>query len=298
MPRPLDLLYLLALVLAAPWLAWRYAVQGKDRGGWFVKLTGRVEPRAGVAPCVWLHAVSVGEALQLPGILTALAEERPDAVPVVTVSTDTGLVVARQKLPGVAVHRAPLDFSWAVGEFLARVRPDACVLVELEVWPNWVRVCSEAGVPVAVANARLSANSFRGYRRLKRLLRPTFRRLAWVGAQTDAYAARFAALGTDPARVAVTGSVKFDGAEADPANPRTRALGRAFGLRPGEPVLLAGSTGEPEEEIVLDAFAALRRTPPRPATAHRPPPRRAVRRGRGLDRGAGVFADANEPGER
>ena len=258
MSRLLDCLYLVALVLAAPWLAWRYVVRGKDRGGWGVKLTGRVAPRVGGEPCVWLHAVSVGEALQLPGLIAALRAARPGVVPVVTVSTDTGLAVAKQKLPGVAVHRAPLDFSWAADAFLARVRPDALALVELEVWPNLLRRCGAAGVPVAVVNARLSANSFRGYRRAGWLLRGTFARLAWVGAQTGEYAARFVALGTPAKRVEVTGSVKFDGAVTDRANPRTEALRRAFRLLPGEPVLLAGSTGDPEEAVVLDAFAELK----------------------------------------
>ena len=262
MPHVLNAAYALTLLLAAPWLAYRRLVQGKDRTGWNEKLTGRVEPRAGDAPCVWWHAVSVGEALQLPKLIAAVRRERPHAVHVVTVSTGTGLTVARAKLPDVAVHQAALDFSWAVDAFLGRVRPDACVLVELELWPNLVARCEAVGVPVAVANGRLSANSFRGYRRVRWALRRTFARLAWVGAQTDEYADRFAALGTPTGRVAVTGSVKFDGVETDPDNPRTRALRSAFDLLPSEPVLLAGSTGDPEEAIVLDAFAEVRKRVP------------------------------------
>ena len=262
MPRPPDLAYLLALLLASPWLAWRYVVEGKDRGGWFAKLTGRVERRIGDEPCVWLHAVSVGEALQLPGLIAALRDRRPGLAPVVTVSTNTGLAVARKKLSGVAVHRAPLDLSWAVRAFLRRVRPDALVLVELELWPNLVRECGAAGVPVAVANGRLSAGSFRGYRRLRRVLEPTFRRLAWVGAQTDEYAARFITLGTPAGRVTTTGSVKFDALAAGPDDARLAALRSAFGLNRGDPVLLAGSTGDPEEAAALDAYETLRKTHP------------------------------------
>ena len=262
MPRPLDLAYLLALMVASPWLAWRYVAQGKDRGGWWAKLTGRVEPRVGGGPCVWLHAVSVGEALQLPGLIAALRDRRPGLAPVVTVSTNTGLAVARKKLSGVAVHRAPLDLSWAVRAFLRRVRPDALVLVELELWPNLVRECGAAGVPVAVANGRLSAGSFRGYRRLRRVLEPTFRRLAWVGAQTDEYAARFITLGTPAGRVTTTGSVKFDALAAGPDDARLAALRSAFGLDRGDPVLLAGSTGDPEEAAALDAYDTLRKTHP------------------------------------
>ena len=292
MPRPLDLLYVAALVLAAPWLAWRRFVRGKDRGEWFLKLTGRAAPRFGEEPCVWLHAVSVGEALQLPGLVAAVAARRPDACFAVTVSTDTGLAVARAKFAGrgdVRVDRAPLDFSWAAARFLKRVRPAALVLVELELWPNLLRACQTAGVPVAVANGRLSEGSFRGYRRLGPLVRPTFGRLAWVGAQTDDYADRFRALGAPAGRVATTGSVKFDAVATDPADPRVAALRRAFGLRPEEPVLLAGSTGDPEEAAVLDAYDSAAEDAPRPPPADWP---RGTPRGSGrcgnVDRGARV----------
>ncbi len=99
------------------------------------------------------------------------------------------------------MHQAPFDFSWAIDAFLQRTRPAALALVELELWPNLVRRCEAAGVPVAVVNGRLSANSFRGYRRLRPLIRGTFARLGWVGAQTGEYADRFLALGTDRRRV-------------------------------------------------------------------------------------------------
>ncbi|QDT18076.1 3-deoxy-D-manno-octulosonic acid transferase [Alienimonas californiensis] len=262
MPHLFNAAYLLTLVLATPLLAWRRLVQGKDRSGWKQKLTGRVEPRTEQGPCVWWHAVSVGEVLQLPNLIAAVRERRPDAAHVVTVSTGTGLDVARRKLPDVDVHQAPLDFSWAIDAFLARTRPSVLALVELELWPNLVRRCEAAGVPVAVVNGRLSANSFRGYRRIRPLIRGTFARLGWVGTQTEEYADRFVALGTDPARVAVTGSVKFDGLHVDPANPATQALREAFGLHPAEQVLLAGSTGDPEEAIVLDAYQQIRLTVP------------------------------------
>ena len=262
MHRLLDVCYLLVLLLAAPYLAWRRLIQGKDRTGWFLKLTGRVEHRIGDEPSVWWHAVSVGEVLQLPNLIAAVRERRPDVVPVVTVSTGTGLAVARKKLPGIAVHQAPLDFSWAIDEFLRRTRPAAVALVELELWPNLVGRCEAAGVPVAVVNGRLSESSFRGYRRVRPLVRGTFARLAWVGAQTGVYADRFIGLGTDRRRVRVTGSVKFDGLRTDPRNPQTAALRRAFGLHPFEPVLLAGSTGEPEEDVVLDAWERVRRVVP------------------------------------
>ena len=258
MPYLLNAVYLAAFTLALPWLAYRRAVLKKDRGGWGEKLLGTLPHRSGDKSCVWLHAVSVGEVLQLPGLIAGLRRRRPDLNFVLTVGTATGHAVAVEKFPDLAVHRPPLDFTWAVRNAVRRVRPDLLVLVELEVWPNLIRAADAAGVPVAVVNGRLSTNSFRGYRRLRPVLRSTFARLSLAAVQTDEYADRFAALGTPRGRVAVTGSIKYDGVRTDPGDPRTRELRRAFGLRPGEPVLVAGSTGDPEEAIVLDAHARLR----------------------------------------
>ena len=278
MPHLLNALYLAAFTLALPWLAYRRVVLKKDRGGWGGKLFGRLpviseRQRPGCSEAsgtlhprerlkrevtVWIHAVSVGEVLQLPGLIKELRRRRPGVRFVLTVGTATGYAVAHRKFPDLPVHRPPLDFTWAVRNAVRRVRPDLLVLVELEVWPNLVRAADAAGVPVAVVNGRLSENSFRGYRRLRPVLRGTFARLSLVAAQTDEYAARFAALGTPADRVAVTGSIKYDGVRTDRDDPRVHALRRAFGLHPDEPVLVAGSTGDPEEEIVLDAHARLR----------------------------------------
>jgi 3-deoxy-D-manno-octulosonic-acid transferase len=146
---------------------------------------------------------------------------------------------------------------------VARVRPTALVLVELELWPNLVWAAKRAGARVAIINGRLSQRSHRGYQKLRGPLGPTLRRLDAVAAQTEEYAARFVALGVPAQRVRVTGSVKYDGLESDRNNPRTLALRRALGLAPADLVFVAGSTMEGEEEAALAAYRAARQRHPR-----------------------------------
>ena len=245
----IDLLYVGAAALTAP--VWAR----KKREGWGERL-GRIGalPEGGARPRVLLHAVSVGEAAALRGLVPVLAE-RADVV--VSATTDTGLKRARELYEGqpgvVGVVRYPLDASWAVRRFLDAVRPDVVGLVELELWPNFLGACGQLEIPVAVVNGRLSERSFRGYARFTRVVGPLmFGRLAAAGVQDGVYAQRFAAVGTPEVRV--LGSMKWDAVNADVPVPGARAvaLGEAMGIDRSRPVIVAGSTG-PGEEALLHA---------------------------------------------
>jgi 3-deoxy-D-manno-octulosonic-acid transferase len=150
-----------------------------------------------------------------------------------------------------------LDFSWAVRNALARIRPTTLVLAELELWPNLVRLSHAGGVRVAIVNGRLSDHSFRGYRRFRWLIAPVLKCLDVVAAQNGEYAERFLALGAKPQAVQVTGSIKFDGAQADRENPATRRLANLAAFGPDDIVFLAGSTQAPEEALAMKTFCAL-----------------------------------------
>ena len=249
--RPLDLAYLAAAPPLAAAATLRYARTGKPVAEWRAKATGRLDVPPKRGPRVWLHAVSVGEVIQCQPLVRELAARGVSDV-VLSVSTASGLKLAREKYPDTAVVPFPFDFSWACRRAVRAIRPDAVVLTELEVWPNFVREVAAAGVPLIVANGRLSERSFRGYRRASRLLRGTFRRLTHVAAQNREYADRFAALGSPS--VSVTGSVKFDGLQTDRNRPEVWRLRKALGLPPTDRVFVAGSTHAPEERAVLDAF--------------------------------------------
>ena len=154
----------------------------------------------------------------------------------------------------------PLDYGWAVRRTLRRVRPAAVVLLELELWPNFLIACGGLGIPVLVANGRVSARSFPRYRRLGALARSLFRAVTAIAAQDQEYARRFEALGVSGERIEVLGNLKYDGEPrpSDPAETLAR-LGWAGGEGlPPPPVLVAGCTHPGEEEALLESWATLR----------------------------------------
>ncbi len=259
----LDAVYVALLAFYSPVLMFKAWRDGKYRDGWGAKLLGRAPRRIGARPCLWFHAVSVGEVRLLRPIVEDLARRRPDWDVVISTTTPTGLAVARREFPDLVTFYVPLDFSWAVRRAVARVRPTVLALVELELWPNLIAAAKRAGSRVAVVNGRLSARSHRGYRKIRWAIGPTLWRLDSVAAQTDEYAARFIDLGVPSERVRVTGSVKYDGLESDRDNPRTVALRRELGLSPADLVFVAGSTMEGEEPAALEAYRKARRRHPR-----------------------------------
>lgn len=255
--------YLAALALAWPWLAWRAWRTGRYRHGWGEKFLGRVPKLDGRRPVVWLHAVSLGEVNLLVPLVAELRRRRPDWQFVVSATSHTGYAQARRVFADLTVCYCPLDFSWAVNQALRRLQPRLLVLAELELWPNLIRAARRRGTAVAVVNGRLSPRSFRGYRRLRPLVARWLAELDLVAAQNEEYAARFRELGAPAQRVAVTGSLKFDGAQADRKNPQTQGFARLAGVAPDDTVFLAGSTQAPEEELALATYRALREAHPR-----------------------------------
>ena len=256
MPLVLDLIYLIVLLVFSPVLLYRGLRQGKYQEGWAEKILGRAPLRIGDRPCLWFHAVSVGEVLLLRPVVAELARRRPGWEVVLSTTTATGLAVARRTFPDLVTFYAPLDFSWATRRAVARVRPTVLALVELEIWPNLVRAMSRAEGRVAIVNGRLSQRSHRGYRTLRGPLAATLRRLDAVAVQTEEYGDRFVSLGVPRGRVRVTGSVKYDGLESDRNNPKTLSLRKVLGLDPAEVVFVAGSTMEGEEAAALAAYRA------------------------------------------
>lgn len=253
----LNALYLSAMLLASPWIVWSAFRHGKYREGFAEKLLGRVSRRQGKKPCVWLHAVSVGEVNLLAKVIDELQRQKPECEVVISTTTKTGHELANNKYPAHSVFYCPLDFSWATATACRRIRPDALVLAELELWPNLIRAAKHQGANVAVVNGRLSDNSFRGYGRLRPIVLRILRQLDLVAAQDSETAVRFQQLGAIEDRVHVTGSVKFDGVETNRNNPNTSQLREQFGFAAEDIVFLAGSTQAPEEAYALENYHKL-----------------------------------------
>lgn len=257
MPYLLNLAYLALLVVFSPFLLYRAIRQGKYREGFAQKLLGRVPIRTGDRPCLWLHAVSVGEVNLLVPLLREIDRTHPDWECVISTTTKTGMELAKKRFANRTVFYCPLDFTWAVRTAMRRVRPNMLVLTELELWPNLIRAATECGAKTAVVNGRLSEKSHAGYRRIRWLVRPTLRQISLIAAQDQPYADRFADLGASASAVQVTGSMKYDGAQTDRQNPNTVRLATLAGFAPDDLVFLAGSTQEPEEELAVAAFREL-----------------------------------------
>jgi 3-deoxy-D-manno-octulosonic-acid transferase len=223
---------------------------------------GHVEPRPDTsAPAVMIHAVSLGEMNATRAMVASLRAARPGLQFIISTTTETGLKRGRELYGSAAdccVIHYPLDFSSAVTRALDAVKPSVVVLMELEVWPNFIHHCEERNVPVLLVNGRLTGSSFRNYKLAGPITEGMFRRLALVCAQEQAYADRFITLGARPERVRVTGTMKFDNAQVADRIDGADEVARSVGLRPGdEPIWVCGSTGPGEEGLVLDAYKDL-----------------------------------------
>jgi 3-deoxy-D-manno-octulosonic-acid transferase len=256
-----DIAYGTGLALASPfWLAAPKARRKVLKA--LRERMGRGLPsRAAGRPAVWIHAVSLGEINATRAMVKLLAGRRPDLHFIVSTTTQTGFARGRELYgsdPRVVLVRYPLDFSGAIARALDALRPSLVVLMELEVWPNFLRHCQRRGVPALLVNGRLTPSSFRHYRFGGALTRRMFSRLSVVCAQDETYAERFRLLGAPPGRVRVTGTMKFDTAEVADRIDGADDLARAVGLRPGdESIWVCGSTGPGEEEIVLRSYRTL-----------------------------------------
>lgn len=263
MPWLLNVIYGLLIVAASPVLLVRALRQGKYRAGWREKLLGSVPDLERTDERLWLHAVSVGEVLLLKGLIAELRAGNPHRSIVLTTTTATGHDVAVRQYPDLTVCYCPLDFSWAVRRAVARLKPTALVLAELELWPNLISIASHSGVRLAIVNGRLSEKSFRGYRKLRPFLRRLLARFDVIAVQNETYASRFLTLGARQDRLAVTGSVKFDGVDTERGNPLTDELRRAFGIERDDLVFIAGSTQHPEEQLALETWQTLQQAYPK-----------------------------------
>lgn len=215
---------------------------------------------ASTSPCLWVHAVSVGEVVGSAPLIQALLETYPQHPIVITTMTPTGSDRVKELFGDRVQHcYAPYDLPSAISRFLRAKQPRLLVLFETELWPNMIHSCHQQKIPVLLLNARLSSASARGYGRFPRLTQGILQALSAIAAQSPADAERFIALGADAAKVQVTGSVKFD-LELKPTLKTEAEQLRAQWH--GRPSLIAASTHAGEEEQVLHAFEKIKQAHP------------------------------------
>jgi 3-deoxy-D-manno-octulosonic-acid transferase len=250
MTRIVDLILLLVAVLTAiVWLP-RMVSRGRHRTDWRARFghTKQLGPPPSAGRVV-LHAVSVGEIGAIRGLVQQLDQIGVDVV--IASTTDTGVERARTLFGDrYTVVRWPFDFSWSVRRFLHAISPTTVGLVELEVWPNLTSICQQQGIPVVVVSGRLSARSHRRYGWIRPFVRPMFRRLAAVGAQTQEVADRFVSLGAKSSCVEVTGNMKWDSVGGGDDKAASEVLARSLGLDRSRTIVVGGSTA-PGEDLLL-----------------------------------------------
>ncbi len=253
--RPMRLLYTLAwlglLPIAFLYLLWRARRQPDYLRHWGERLGGA--PRLEGKPVIWVHAVSVGETRAAAPLVRALLARHPDHTLLLTHATPTGRATGAQ-LFGAEVVQAylPYDLPWLMARFLGRTRPRLGIILETEVWPNLLAACAKRATPVFLVNARLSERSAQRYARWPGLTGEALARFAGIAAQTPGDAARLEALGAR--QVQVSGNLKFDVPPPNDTEARAAELRRLIGERF---VLLAASTREGEEALLLDACRGL-----------------------------------------
>jgi len=234
------------------WRAWRAPAYSRRIGERFAFGLPPLRPGG-----IWVHAVSVGESIAAAPMIRELMVRYPQLPITVTCMTPTGSERI-QALFGDSVQHCylPYDLPWAAARFLERARPKLAVVMETELWPNHIHQCARRGIPVALANARLSARSARGYARFARLTAPMLAKLSLIAVQTEAEAERFRQLGARDECVEVTGSIKFD-LTIDPALLERASKLRQQWAAQERPLWIAASTHAGEDEIILAAHRQL-----------------------------------------
>lgn len=223
---------------------------GSYRKGFCHELHGRL--------VIWVHAVSVGETRAVAPLIKALRQRYPDAVLLLSHVTETGREVALTVPEADHCIFFPFDLSWVVRRVLRRINPSVVILMETEIWPNFVRAAHQQGVPVILVNGRISDRSLPRYHMARRLLKPVLAQVTTFCMQTAQDARRIRLLGAIPEQIMVSGNLKFDMPEPKVAATSRAQLLHDFQLPEGCLVWVAGSTHPGEERLVAEVYQQLR----------------------------------------
>lgn len=243
------LAYTALLTLLSPWAKKRMA---REKVNEFSERqrAGHLSPFE--KPVIWAHCASMGEVLAAEPLLKALQERHPTKQLVVTTMTATGAAQVRQRLPEARHYLIPLDLPWNTQRFVKTLKPLVGIIFETEIWPNLIHSCHQAGVPLIIANGRLSPKAFTAYKKIRPLMADALKKITYLAAKSDEDAERFIALGFPKGGVEVTGSIKYDLQLPSDFQQQLAALKEKLTI--GErPVWIAASTHEGEDAPLLAA---------------------------------------------
>ena len=252
-----SLLLSLCLLVLIPHFLFQALAHGKYVAGLRQRL-GFVPPTSGEL-IIWLHCVSVGETQAARPLAQRLKQEFPHHALVVSTITLTGQKLARDVFRNVAenVFYFPFDWRWSARRALKRINPTAVLIMETELWPNFLRECKAREIPVALVNGRISRQSYRRYTLIKFFLRRVLSCLSIAVMQSETDGQRLQALGMSREKLFTAGNLKFDAEIGNELSGKTGEIRERFGLQSDVPLILAASTHAPEEEIVLESLKQL-----------------------------------------
>jgi len=252
-----DLAYVLAGIAVSPMMLYRMFRQKRYRTGWAERF-GKVTRKDPSKECIWIHAVSVGEVNATKTIIAELKERFPHYEIIISTTTDTGFARARGLFAKEhLVFYFPFDFSWVRSRSFENLKPAICLLMELEVWPNFVNTAARLDVPVVVVNGRITERSVRRFKLVRPLVKPMFDKISLILAQTEQYARRFRQIGVAPEKIIVTSSLKYDTAQIADKLAGADELAEQLSVK-GRKLWVAGGTGNGEEKLLLEVFKKLR----------------------------------------
>ncbi len=255
-----DLILLTSSLVLVPYYFLRGLKHGKRRRGVRERLgfyqPGRLDALRG-KEIIWVHAVSVGETKAAIPLLKALRREHPEAAIVLSNTTETGRAVAERIDEVDLPIFFPFDLSWGVRRVLRRIRPRLVVIVETEIWPNFMRIAHSMAIPVVLTNGRISDRSFPRYMKGRFVIAPILDMFSAFCMQSTQDADRIRAMGAPAGKIMVTGNVKFDLQAEPPVPAQVQALRSLYRLDAETQVWVAGSTHPGEEEPIAEAFRSL-----------------------------------------
>lgn len=256
-----NILFSISIVLALPVIFVKVLTSEKTQKTVIRRLGTQGFIRAPARRPVWVHALSVGEVLAAVPLVKKIAKIRSNRQIVLSVSTITGHGIAKRVLGRSDVDSIfflPYDLVWSVRKIIRSVNPVALILVESDIWPNFIYEMKRREIPFILVNGRISPRSFSGYRCVSFFMKRVFSNISTICAQTEMDANRFVAIGAAPEKVHVTGNIKFDQEPVFASYEEIGELRASLGIAPTAKVLVAGSTHEGEEVILLRCLEALR----------------------------------------
>lgn len=260
-----QILFVIFFIISLPYYTWRMFRRGNFRHHFFERFgiynQQVIEKLSRFKKPLWIHAVSVGEAMLAQVLLQEIRKRKPELEVILTTTTQTGRQVAEKMVDErTVVVYAPMDFLLCIKRAFCLFKPAVLVLVEAEIWPNWIWLAKDKNIPVCMINGRLSDRSMRRYSKIRFFSRSLLEYISWIGLQFEADRERYRRAGFPAERLFLTGSMKFDVAGLRSINealvPQLRQL---LGWREGDEILLAGSTHIREEALLLDIFQALKK---------------------------------------